>query len=87
MTVNSGLVVISRTSLRLTECLRSLIKAQNEAAAGTGQGLKSERLFFLQKTPTLVPQGLESFIPFKEFPKEKVREITIERGSNCEIGD
>ena len=47
--ISSGLVIISRMCLRPTECLGALFKAQLEAAADAGQGLRSEGLPLLQR--------------------------------------
>ena len=47
--ISSGLVIISRMYLRPKECIGALFKAQHEAAADAGQGLRSEGLLLLQR--------------------------------------
>lgn len=84
---SSGLVLMSRTSLRPAACLRALTTAQPEAAAGVWQGLRRRDSSFCKESHSS-PQSLQSFILFKEFPEEKkVREVTVETGPNYEAGD
>ena len=56
MTISSGLVILSRNSLRPTQCLRSLIKAQHETAGVVGQGLRSEGSSFCKECHISPPE-------------------------------
>ena len=78
---------MSRTSLRPAACLRALITAQPEAAAGVWQGLRRRDSSFCKESP-FSPQSVQSFILFREFPEEKkLREVTVETGPDYKAGD
>ena len=61
MTISSGLVIINRTSLRPTQCLKSLIKAQHETAGVAGQGLRSEGSSFCKECHISPPEFREFY--------------------------